>query len=149
MQKAAGNASHEHLAGAGDDRKARPERLARGGVGVDREIVEKQVGERVAGLVLGDAQLGGEDEPGRVDAARGSFAAQIGFGEIIGVEQPEHAAGHRAEEAHPDAEDAGGDLVDIVERAEHEAVRRQAAIGACPHGCRRAPLTVVGLIAVR
>ena len=51
-QQARGDAPRKRAADAGEQRKPRPQRIARGGVGIARERVEKEIGQTMARKVL-------------------------------------------------------------------------------------------------
>ena len=63
------------------------------------------------------------------NASRLGFAAQVVGGKTIAFQQPQHAAGNRAEQLHPHVKHLGRDLVGVVETAEDEPLLRQAALG--------------------
>jgi hypothetical protein len=136
----------ERAPGPREHRQPAPQRVARRGVGVDVEGVEKQIGMPQPGEMLGMRQRFGEDQPGGIDAPRLGFAAQVRLGPIVRAQQPQDAAFGSRQQSHPDVEFARPDLVVVVEAAEHKIIRGQAEIRArCP--CRGdGPLLIVGLI---
>ena len=78
-QQTARHPSDKNFARTGDDRQAAPERLARRRMGVDRQIVEKQIGEAIARQMFAGRQLRRKDQPRRIDTARRGMVLQIGF----------------------------------------------------------------------
>jgi hypothetical protein len=91
-------------------------------VGVERQGVEKEIGQPMARKVLGGRHAFREDEPRRIDATRRGFTPQVPLGDGVVTQQPQHAAVDLPEQSHPALEHRGGDLVVVVEAAEHEAI---------------------------
>ncbi len=106
--------------------------------------VEEQVGGGIARDVGLHVDPRGEDQPRRIDAGGMGFAAQIVLRLDAGLEQPQHASGHRGEQAHPQREHVGQDLVGVVEATEHEAGLGQAAGGTRWRRSRRQARGVAG-----
>src|SRR3979411_2717624 len=71
---------------------------------------------------------------------------QIGFDQVVRRQQPQYAAGDRGEQAHPDIEECRGDLVTVVETAEHQPFDRQSTILSRRAGACHLALSVVDLI---
>jgi hypothetical protein len=93
--------------------------------------------------VLGVGPAAGEHQPRRRDAARLRRGAQALAHAVRFAQQPQHAGGHRAQQAQPQFEHLRTDLVGAVEAAEDEAVLGQAQLGARRRGggrTRRASL---------
>ncbi len=97
--------------------------------------------------MLGHRQPPDEVQALAVDAPCRGLPAQVLDRAIVAFEQHEHAAVHRAQDAHPAVERGRRDLVRVVEAAEHEPRRRKPQLLAREHlVCRRAR-GVVHLIA--
>ncbi len=95
-------------------------------MGVDRQIVEEEVGKTVARHML--RQLGAlrKDQARRIDSASLRLAAQVAHRGLAGLQQPQHAAVDLVQKAHPDIEYVGRDLVAVVEAAEYKSIIGQA-----------------------
>ena len=150
MQHAVGDAVGEAVALHGEQRHAGPERVQRGGRGVEGEGIEEEPDMAVAGEMLGlVGQPVGEDEARRIDAALFGLAAQglAVAGHALHLGDPEHAARHGIQDPHPGVEGGAVELLRIVEGAEDEGVFRQAAIGAARRffGDRRGRGDVIAL----
>ncbi len=136
---AAGDAADQGIAHAGEHGQAGEQGIVGGGVRAIGVGVEEQVGGGIARDMGLHIDPGGEDQARRIDAGGMGFAAQIVLRLDAGLEQPQHASGHRGEQAHPQREHVGQDLVGVVEATEHEAGlgRPQAArVGGGPGGRR-------------
>ena len=120
-EQARRHARHEGLARQRDQRQAGPQRVACRGVGVDREGVEKQIGQAMAGKMGVEIEARREHQAVGRDAARLGMAAQVVRRSGIVLQQPQHAALDLAQQTHPDVEHRRPDLVAVVERAEDEA----------------------------
>ncbi|GCC43192.1 hypothetical protein chiPu_0026934, partial [Chiloscyllium punctatum] len=148
MEQARRDPADKRVAENGQHRQASPQRIAGGGVGVDGNVVEEQVGEAMAREMVGQRRPLCEHQALRSDAARDRLLAQICARLGVGFEQPQHAALDAAEDPHPPVEHAGRDLVVVVEAAEHEARRSQPHLAARKHAIGDDALVVIGLIAV-
>ena len=104
VKEATRHATGEGFPEASEHRKASPKRIARGGVGIDRERVEEQVGETMARQMLRQRKPIGEDEAARVDATRRSLSAQIPLGGRVVAQQPQNTALDFLKKPHPDVE---------------------------------------------
>src|SRR5229473_5660419 len=67
-------------------------------------------------------------QPAGVDAAFFGLGTQIAFDQPIRLKQPKDAARNRAKQTHPDIEKRRGDLVAVVETAEHHPFGWQSII---------------------
>ncbi len=130
VQQTAGVAAGEDVAGAGQQRQPGRERVAGDGAGAVGQGVEEQVGGGKPCPIFGQGKGCGKLQPGGIDAACSGLAAKIGGGGGVGRVEPQHAAGHRRQQANPYAEYFRRDLVAVAEAAEHEACRWQSASGA-------------------
>src|ERR1700722_7322473 len=90
--------------------------------------VEKQVGGPVTPEMFGQWHQRRKDQPGRIDAALFGLEAQIADDQLVALEQPQHAAGNRNEQAHPYLEKCWRDLVAVVEAAKHEPLGWQSPL---------------------
>ena len=97
-------------------------------MGVAEGGIEEQVGQAVAGQVLGQWQAAGKDQAVARHTALLGLGAQVIGTKAVPLQQPEHTAGDPLQQAHPDIKDLGGDFVVVVEAAEDEAVLRQAQL---------------------
>ncbi len=147
-QQARGDTAREGVAGAGEHRKPRPQRIARRRVGVARERVEEEVGQTMARQVLVERPPRCKDETLRRHAARLGFVFEVAHGGGIVVEQPEHAAFSGFEQPHPDVEQLRRDLEAAVERAEDEAGIGKPLLRTRGRALGDAALAVVGLVRV-
>ena len=123
-------------------------RTAAGGVRVVGQRVEDEVGEAVPCEVPGGIAVRGEYQPLRRDAAALRLATQVARRHGRGLDEPQHAARHPHQQAHPDGEHLRRNLVAVVEAAEHEAVLGQPFLGTRGHVRVDRPAVVVGLVAV-
>ena len=65
VEQSGGDPAGERGADAGDDGKSRPQRVAGGGVGIERQGVETEIGEPVTGEMVGIGRAGREYQPFR------------------------------------------------------------------------------------
>mmetsp|Transcript_16038 Transcript_16038/g.48547 ORF Transcript_16038/g.48547 Transcript_16038/m.48547 type:complete len:659 (-) Transcript_16038:630-2606(-) len=120
-QQRRGHARRHLVAEGRDHRAAAPQDVAARGVGVALRRVQEQVGEGAAFDVLVLRRHGREVELRRVvDAALPRFRADVGFARGREAQQPQNRAGDAPQDAAPHVEDAGVDLVDLVEVGEHK-----------------------------
>ena len=91
--------------------------------GVQREIREPR-----AAHVDGVQFAGGEGQPFRGDAAQLGLTPQGVAGFLSGVEQPQHGAGHAAQDVHPCLEGFPVYFIGLVEAAENEGLFGKAVI---------------------
>src|SRR2546423_12729482 len=82
--------------------------------------VEKQIGKAMAREMVGERDLRREYKPRGRNAATLRFATQVWRDRRVSFEQPENAALHTLQQPHPDVEDGGRDLDDVVDRADKE-----------------------------
>ncbi|HWI87067.1 MAG TPA: hypothetical protein VNT42_12205 [Sphingomonas sp.] len=129
MQQARRHAGDETGTRFGYERQSCPQRVAGGGVRIDVERVEKQVGAAVSRQMIGQRGAGREDEPARVDPPACGFAPQIPGRPRIVLQQPQDAPFDSGEQTHPDVEFDRGNLVIVIEAAKNERLVRQAEIG--------------------
>ena len=80
VQQAGGHAACEAAARLREHGQASPEGIAGSRAGIERQGVQKQVGQAVAGQVVGVVAALGKDEPIRSDTAPRGLLAQIGAG---------------------------------------------------------------------
>ena len=118
-------------------------------MGIVVERVDKDVRMPVPGHVFGMGHLVADDDPGRIDTARGGFLAQVGFRERIGFEHPQDAVLGLVHDPHPDIELAGADLVVVVKAAQHKGIFRQVEIGPGGRFVRNRQRVVIGQIGMR
>ncbi|CAO3377395.1 hypothetical protein [Azospirillum argentinense] len=149
VQQAGGHARREAVPHPRHHRQAHPQGVRNGGVAGVGKAVEEQVGQPVAGKMLRLRPVGGEDQTVGLDPAPCRLAPQVAHPLAAGALQPQHAARHARQHAHPQPELRRGDLERGVERAEDETVRRQAADGAVRQRRVQRPAPVVDLIGVR
>ena len=116
-------------------------------MGIVGQGIQEQVGQRVAGQMRIQRHSVGIDQPRGIHAARGRLLFQMDAGIGGGLLQPQHAAGHRLQQAHPDIEYRLGNLPVVVEGAEDKTVLRQAAGGTAGRRPDR-PRRIGGKIAV-
>ena len=145
VQQAGGHAACEAAARLREHGQAGPERVAGGGAGVKGQGVQEQIGQAVAGQVVAVGAALGKDQPPAVDAAPRGLRAQIGANVLAVIDEPEHAAGHGVQQAHPDVEHARQNFVGVVVAAKDEAARRQALAGARRRDRADDTLAVIGL----
>ena len=148
-QQAPSHPAGERIAGAGQNRQPRPQRVACGRMGVAGEGVQEKISETIPGEMLGQGQPGGENEARRCDAARRGLAREVGSHPLIRTQEPEHAPRYCVQQPHPHVEERRGELVAVIEAAEDEAFFGQAAFAARRGFLGDRPLAVVALIAVR
>src|ERR1700685_242006 len=117
-------------------------------MGIIVEIVQEKIGQAVTGEMLRDGNTLREDDAARIELALLCLLSEIGFGPFIGAAQPNHAVRNRIEQAHPDAEFLGADLIDIVEAAEHHALFGQAHLFSSYRAIRNFPLIVAGQVSM-
>jgi len=94
------------------------------------KVSREQIGQALAGEMGVELEARREHQAAGGDAARLGMAAEIVRRGGIVMQQPQHAALDPAQQPHPGIEHRRPDLVAVVERAEHEAARRQAGLGA-------------------
>src|SRR5258708_3747155 len=97
--------------------------------------------------MLGERSDGRKDQPVRVHSAFRGFRTKIAFDQLVRLEQPQYAAGNRAQQTHPDIEKCRRDLVTIVEAAKHEPPFWQCPILPRRRSAYRFTPSVVRLIA--
>src|SRR5947208_2446561 len=93
-EQARGDPRSKGFSHEGDHGAACPERVAAGRVRCVRKSIEHEVGERVAGEMLGKRPHRSEDETLRRNAMADRLLAQILGRPPILFEQPEHAVGY-------------------------------------------------------
>jgi len=116
-------------------------------VGVARPGVQEQVGRAQAGDVLGQAQLGCPEHAAGGEAAGLQLGRQVGLGMRVPGQHPQHGLRRAVQDAGPQVQHGRGDLVGLVEAAQHHRVGRQAQQGA-GRGRRQGAVPVIGLVAV-
>ena len=94
-------------------------------MGIDRQIVEKQVGQAVPRQMAGYLHLRREYQTRRIDAAGLGFAAQVAHGGVARLQQPQYAAFDLPQQPHPYVEQLRRELVAVVEATEHEPILGQ------------------------
>ncbi len=100
------------------------QRVARRGVRVVGERVEKEVGKAKAGQMVGDiVEAWSEDEAIRIDLPGGGSGAKVPHDGLVPPRQPHHAAFDRVQQAHPRHEYRRRDLGVVVETAVHTVPR--------------------------
>ncbi len=127
-KQAGRNPGGEMGAGQGHHRQTGPQGVAGGGVAVDDEGVQPQVGQPVPGQmgVLGHGAAA-DDPLARNPPGLGRFP-KTGFGGLAPGQQPQHASGHGAEQPHPDVENLRRQFVHLVEGAKNEGVLGQVEL---------------------
>ncbi len=108
--------------------------------------VEEQIGGAQAGDVAGEIELGGEEHALGCDAAGGELAQQVLLRVRVPRQHPQHRARRVGEDARPQVQHVGRQLVRLVEAAQHDGVVGQAQLGTRRAGRQRAR-GVVGLVA--
>ena len=96
--------------------------------------IDKQVSQAVTGQMHGQFGSAREDQTIRRHAATFRRLSQVRGCVLAFVAQPQHAARHGGEKAHPDSEHRRSDLVGRIERAKDETTLGQAFV--CPAGRR-------------
>src|SRR5229473_5506261 len=99
VQQTRAQAGHEVLPRKGDDRNSRPQRVGTGRVRIPAARVEKQIGEALAREMRRVLAMRREDDALRIDSRSAGVTAQAGF--TATLLQPQHAARHGVEYAHP------------------------------------------------
>src|SRR5262245_16036752 len=95
--------------------------------------IEKQVRHAVPAKMLGLGNLVGEHDALRINAALARLAAYVALEFGSQLQQPENAAGHLLENAHPQVEDERFDLIVVIETTIDETLLRQPEVAAL-HG---------------
>ncbi len=95
-------------------------------MGAIGEGVEEQVRHGNARQMLRIGRLGGEQQPLGRDPRLGSQIPQALVHRLVGGENPQHRAGRAGQNAHPEGEGLGRDLLRAVEAGEHEGLFRQS-----------------------
>ena len=90
----------------GDQRHARPQRIAGRHVAVIGAGIQHQVGQLLAGQMAVGIGAGREDQPRRIEAGGRCRAAKIVAESVIGIQQPQHTAGHGLKQPQPGGEDS-------------------------------------------
>src|SRR6516225_2133825 len=98
--------------------------------------------------MLGHLRLWREHETRRVDAARARLVTEVACPRLARPQQPQYAAFDLPKEPHPDVEKPRGELVAVVEAAEHDSGLGQAN-GAAGRGLGRDfTLGIIDLVAI-
>ena len=113
-------ALHRHYRYAGEYR------VRRAGVPAIGPGIEHDVATLHARRVSLLRELGREEQAPGVHSRRRSGAHEILAGRGPGIQNPEDHSGRGLEDLHPGRPDLGADLVDVVEHARHDRIRRQA-----------------------
>ena len=146
-QQAGPESRGECAANMSQHRQSGPERIAAGGAGVVWRGIEEEARGAISRQVVLESQYAAEHEPLGCYAESGGPATEVAFHRGRAGEKEQHAARHRGQNSHPAGEGLGGDLPARVEAAEHEALRRQAELGAGEGPVRDHALRVIRLIA--
>ena len=150
VQQAGADAARKRRAAARQHRQPGPQRIAGRGVRVVGQRVEEQVGAGVAREVLVEADARREVQAARHRCRAPSAAARrLARGGVVVLQQPQHAAVDRGEDAHPRRERRRRDLVGVVEAREHERPSSGRPCAARVVARADRALAVVGLVAVR
>ena len=116
-------------------------------MGIVRQAVEEQVGQAKPRQVVGLRPVGCEEYARPRHALRLRCLANIVGKGRRALQQPQQAAVHLFQNAHPARKGIRRQLVGIVEVAEHKAVCRKSGFRAAGGGRQNAALAVVGLVA--
>src|SRR5690606_18781244 len=90
-----------------------------------------------------------EHDSGGIDTVRAGCTAEVAHHRIAATDEPQHRAGRGLEDAHPDSEDTGRDLVAGIEATEDDRVLRQAACGPRGNIGGRFTQPIADLVAIR
>ncbi len=147
VQDASGDSGRKSIAGAGDERHARPKGIARGRMGITGQSVENEVGELKPAQMLDLRQILGENQTVRRDAAPQRLVLQISF-DLVVLQKPKNAVRDLDQEATPDIEYLRCDLIGLVEAAKDKTILGQPDLGAGRRLSDPCP-AAMGVIAMR
>ena len=137
------------MATAGEQRQARPKRVAGRGMGVVGQGIEKQIGQGQPRQMPVERRVRGKDQAITCHAVTFRFRPQMRRPCAVAFHQPQHAAIDRFQDPHPQGEHVGREFVALVEIAEDEVLRRQAMFAADGAAFGNGAPVVIDLIAVR
>ena len=146
-EQAAGHARGKGAPRQGQQGETHEEGVVGRGPAVKGKGVQEEIRQLVAGQVVRRGDPGGEDEPVLLDPLPLGGPAQVLARPLVVGQEPEHASGHPSEDLHPDGEELLGELVVVVEGAEHEGFLGKPVVGSGRLGADRA-LGVADLEAV-